>query len=101
MPGQAALKSTLRRLPAPWSALPAFPALFHPPAPAPLYARLSRVYFDGRRTAMPTLTDSLILAEKVKAVLREFNPEASESEVLDAVDALIALLPEEEEDDAA
>jgi hypothetical protein len=44
---------------------------------------------------MPTIADDPVLAEKVKAILREFHPDASESEVLDAFDALDALLAEE------
>jgi hypothetical protein len=47
---------------------------------------------------MSTIADEIVLAEKIKTILREFHPEASESEVLDTFDALVALL--EEEDDA-
>lgn len=48
---------------------------------------------------MPAIADEIVLAERIKAILREFHPEASESEVLDAFKALAALF--EEEDDAA
>jgi hypothetical protein len=54
----------------------------------------------NKENAMPTIADEMVLTEKIKAILREFHPEASESEVLDAFEALVALL-EEEDDDAA
>jgi hypothetical protein len=47
---------------------------------------------------MPTIAD-LVLAEKLKAILRDFNPDADEPQVQDAFDAIIALLDEEEEED--
>jgi hypothetical protein len=53
----------------------------------------------NEENAMPAIADEIVLAERIKAILREFHPEASESEVLDAFEALAALF-EEEEDDA-
>jgi hypothetical protein len=52
----------------------------------------------NKENAMSTIADEMVLAEKIKAILREFHPEASESEVQDAFEALAALF--EEEDDA-
>jgi hypothetical protein len=48
---------------------------------------------------MSTIADEIVLAEKIKAILRDFNPDADEPQVQDALDALIALLRDSDEEE--